>query len=271
MRRLSLTLALLALVPAATAQTLASGEVRAASPEGEFSRVAGLYALFYIGGERSFACRLFEDKTYRNVRNFIDLACGYREWTDPRDGTTRREPYYDGTIVYHVARNAMLVGGDPLANGLGSPGHFVEDEIRPDLTFDLPGRLAMANLGGRPDTNSGTWFVTASPLPELTGRHTIIGEVVQGLDDVIEITRAPADRAGRPLEEILVERVDIVRILERGVVVRYERSTTRPYNEIEGLPMAARTTDLPIWLRPEGSAAIELPPLPPIYGALGPE
>lgn len=275
---LALWITALALAPAAAAQE-ASGEAlprvaaqpEPATPEGEasaeadFSAHRGLYALFYTT-EGDFACRLFEDLTYLNVRNFVDLACGYRVWRNPRNGEERREPYYDGLPIYHVTRNAMIVGGDPLANGLGSPGYYIEDEIRPDLTFDLPGRLAMANLGGQPNTNSGTWFVTAAPLPELNGRYTIIGEVVQGMDVVRRISRAEADPTGRPRREILVRRIDIIRVLKNGDVVAHLRSTARPYAEVEQIPAFQRGSDLPLWLR-ERSASEEfrLPPLPPIY------
>ncbi|MBN1477446.1 peptidylprolyl isomerase [Candidatus Sumerlaeota bacterium] len=238
-----------------------------ASPEASsgFSSVRGLYALFYTT-EGSFACRLFEDRAYNNIRNFIDLACGYRTWTDPRTDEERREPYYDGLLIYSVTRNAMLVGGDPLANGLGSPGYHIDDEIHDDLRFDVPGRLGMANLGGQPNTNSGTWFVTAAPLPELDGRYTIIGEVVQGLNVVRRITRVAANRQGRPLEDIVVERIDIIRVLEGGEVVAYERSTSHPFAEVDAIPMAQRLTSGPTWR--SGDSEFPLPELPPIYGPL---
>jgi peptidyl-prolyl cis-trans isomerase A (cyclophilin A) len=250
-----------------------SGEHEAAAPDEDFSSQKGLYALFYTT-EGSFACRLFEDEAYQNVRNFIDLACGYRVWKDPRNGEERREPYYDALPIYNVVRNAMIVGGDPLANGTGNPGYFLDDEIRDDLNFDVPGRLAMANLGGRPNTNSGIWFVTGAPLPALNGHYTIIGQVVYGMDVVRRISRADADATGRPTHPIMVNRVDIVRVLDNGQVVSYERSTSRPYAEVDSIPLAQRSADLPIWMRERGETThrFRLPELPSIYdSATSPE
>jgi peptidyl-prolyl cis-trans isomerase A (cyclophilin A) len=242
------------------------------APEFDLSQARGVYALFYTS-EGSFACRLFEEEVYRNVRNFTDLACGYKTWTDPRTGEESHEPYYDGLLIYHTKTNALIVGGDPLANGLGHPGFFVDDEFRDEIRFDRPGRLAMANLGGRPDTNAGTWFITLAPLPDFNDRYTIIGEVVQGLDVVRGISRVPTDVGDRPVTDVSVERIDIVRILSNGDVVHHVRSTRRPYLEVDTIPLALHAVNPPPWAQEgqETPLRVRLPELPPIYGDLPPD
>jgi peptidyl-prolyl cis-trans isomerase A (cyclophilin A) len=259
--------------PAQQASAEQSVEPTRPAPE-DFRRIEGLYALFYTS-EGSFACRLFEDLAPNNVANFKDLACGYRVWTDPNTGEKRREPYYDGLLVYRVVPGAMIVGGDPLANGQGNPGYYVDDEIRDDLRFDVPGRLAMANLGGRANTNSGTWFVTLAPVPALDGKYTIIGEVVEGLGAARRISRVPSDlipaeQAHQPREDIRVERIDIVRITPTGEILHHQRSTHRPYAELENVPQAQYAIEPPAWATSsqESPHRVLLPELPPIYGPL---
>jgi hypothetical protein len=164
----------------------------------------------------------------------------------------------------------MIAGGDPLANGLGTPGYYVDDEISETQSFARPGMLAMAHYGEQPDTNAGTWFITIAPQPELDGRYTIVGEVVWGMEEVFEISRTDvlgSGTQGRPAEEILLERVDIIRVLSTGEVLAHLRSTTRPLAELEHLPLAARAQgDLPLWLRARNESIhrFRLPALPPL-------
>ena len=128
--------------------------------------------------------RLFPDHAPKTVRNFVDLAQGNREWTDPKTRKTGSTKLYDGTIFHRVIAGFMIQGGDPLGTGTGGPGYKFADEIHPDLRFDKPYLLAMANAG--PGTNGSQFFITVGPTPWLTGKHTIFGEVIGGADVVLQ-------------------------------------------------------------------------------------
>jgi peptidyl-prolyl cis-trans isomerase A (cyclophilin A) len=120
-------------------------------------------------------CELFPDKAPKTVANFVGLSTGKKDWTNPRDGQTMHDkPLYDGTIFHRVIPNFMVQGGDPLGQGIGGPGYKFEDEFDPSLTFDRPGRLAMANSG--PGTNGSQFFITDIATPWLNNRHTIFGQ-----------------------------------------------------------------------------------------------
>jgi peptidyl-prolyl cis-trans isomerase A (cyclophilin A) len=151
--------------------------------------------------------RLFPDQAPKTVRNFVELAEGSREWTDPgtRQRTTR--PLYDGTIFHRVIANFMIQGGDPLGNGTGGPGYRFGDEIHPDLSFSRPYLLAMANAG--PGTNGSQFFITTVPTPWLTGKHTIFGEVVEGTNVVDAISQMKTDRRDRPATDVVLEGVKV--------------------------------------------------------------
>ena len=151
--------------------------------------------------------RLFPDQAPKTVRNFTDLAEGSREWTDPRtrQATTRR--LYDGTVFHRVIPDFMIQGGDPLGTGTGGPGYRFADEIDPDLAFDRPYLLAMANAG--PGTNGSQFFITTVPTPWLTGKHTIFGEVIEGSDVVDAISRVQTGKGDRPTTPVVLESVRI--------------------------------------------------------------
>jgi peptidyl-prolyl cis-trans isomerase A (cyclophilin A) len=151
--------------------------------------------------------RLFPDHAPKTVRNFVDLAEGSREWTDPRTGRPAQGKFYDGTIFHRVIPNFMIQGGDPLGTGTGGPGYKFADEIHPDLRFDRPYLLAMANAG--PGTNGSQFFITTVPTPHLTGKHTIFGEVIEGSDVVDAISHAERDRRDRPAKDVVLESVEI--------------------------------------------------------------
>jgi peptidyl-prolyl cis-trans isomerase A (cyclophilin A) len=156
----------------------------------------------------SFTVRLMADHAAETVANFVELAKGEREWTDPRDGTTKREPLYAGTVFHRVIPDFMIQGGDPQGTGRGGPGYTFADEVPADgPSFDRPGLLAMANAG--PNTNGSQFFVTVAPTHWLTGKHTIFGEVVEGYDVVEAISRAETDASDRPRQDVVLERVDI--------------------------------------------------------------
>src|ERR1700683_347241 len=153
--------------------------------------------------------RLFPDHAPKTVRNFVELAEGGRQWTDPRTGRESTDKLYDGTIFHRVIPDFMIQGGDPLGSGRGGPGYQFADEIHPDLRFDRPYLLAMANAG--PGTNGSQFFITVGPTTWHNGKHTIFGEVIQGADVVDAISRVKTASQDRPADDVVVESVTIDR------------------------------------------------------------
>ena len=153
--------------------------------------------------------RLFPDYAPKTVRNFVELAEGGRQWTDPRTGRTTTGKLYDGTIFHRVIPGFMIQGGDPLGSGRGGPGYEFADEFHPDLHFDRPYLLAMANAG--PGTNGSQFFITVGPTPWLNGKHTIFGEVVEGADVVDRISRVKTGNQDRPVEDVTIDSVTVDR------------------------------------------------------------
>ena len=151
--------------------------------------------------------RLLPDHAPKTVRNFVDLAQGGREWADPRTRSVTTGKLYDGTIFHRVIPNFMIQGGDPLGTGTGGPGYQFADEFHPDLVFDRPYLLAMANAG--PGTNGSQFFITTVPTPHLNRKHTIFGEVIEGQDVVDEISHTATDRRDRPVKDVVLESVVI--------------------------------------------------------------
>ena len=162
-----------------------------------------------VTNKGSFTVRLMPEHAPKTVANFVDLATGEREWTDPRDGQRKREPLYAGTIFHRVIPDFMIQGGDPTGTGRGGPGYTFEDEVPTDgPSFDRPGLVAMANAG--PGTNGSQFFVTVTPTAWLTGKHTIFGEVTEGYDVVEEISKVPTGGQDRPRDDVVIERIDVV-------------------------------------------------------------
>jgi peptidyl-prolyl cis-trans isomerase A (cyclophilin A) len=162
----------------------------------------------FVTSEGSFTVRLMPDHAPKTVENFVALATGSKEWTDPRNGSRSSDPYYDGTIFHRVIDDFMIQGGDPTGTGTGGPGYTFEDEIPPDgPRFDRPGLLAMANAG--PNTNGSQFFVTVGPTEWLSGKHTIFGEVTEGYEVVEQIAKAPTRGQDRPAADIVLESVEI--------------------------------------------------------------
>jgi peptidyl-prolyl cis-trans isomerase A (cyclophilin A) len=153
--------------------------------------------------------RLFPDHAPKTVRNFVELAEGGRQWTDPRTRRDTTVKLYDGTVFHRVIPDFMIQGGDPLGSGRGGPGYKFADEIHPDLVFDRPYLLAMANAG--PGTNGSQFFITVVPTPWLNGKHTIFGEVIEGADVVDRISRVKTGSQDRPVEDVTVESVTVDR------------------------------------------------------------
>ena len=162
----------------------------------------------FVTSMGSFTVRLMPDHAPKTVANFVDLATGGREWTDPRDGQRKTEALYPGTVFHRVISDFMIQGGDPTGTGRGGPGYTFEDEVPADgPRFDRPGLLAMANAG--PGTNGSQFFVTVTPTEWLTGKHTIFGEVTEGYDVVEAISNVPTGAMDHPAAEVVLERVEI--------------------------------------------------------------
>jgi peptidyl-prolyl cis-trans isomerase A (cyclophilin A) len=183
------------------------------SLQGQDSSLEGLkpgtYAVF-ITNHGTIICQLFEKEAPETVANFIGLAEGTKEWIDPKTGGKVKRPFYDGTIFHRVIPDFMIQGGDPTGTGRGGPGYRFKDEIVKELTFDRPGRLAMANAG--PNTNGSQFFITHKETPWLNGRHTIFGQVVKGQEVVNEIGKVKKGPGDKPIEEVVLKKVIIERI-----------------------------------------------------------
>ena len=152
---------------------------------------------------------LFPDHAPKTVRNFVELAEGGREWTDPRTRAVTKDKLYDGTIFHRVIAGFMIQGGDPLGTGTGGPGYKFGDEFHPDLSFSRPYLLAMANAG--PGTNGSQFFITTVPTPWLNRKHTIFGEVIEGADVVDRISHVKTRAGDRPVTDVVLESVTVTR------------------------------------------------------------
>jgi len=167
-----------------------------------------VYAEF-ITSEGNFTIELYERETPLTVANFIGLAEGTKEWTDPKTNQKVKRPYYNDVIFHRVIDGFMIQGGDPLGQGIGGPGYNFADEFHPRLRHDKAGILSMANRG--PNTNGGQFFITLGPTPHLDDRHTVFGAVSAGMDVVRKIGRVPTGERDRPLQDVVIERVSITR------------------------------------------------------------
>ena len=162
----------------------------------------------FVTSEGTFKAELMPDHAPTTVANFVDLASGKREWRDPKDGERKSEPLYDGTIFHRVIPDFMIQGGDPEGTGRGGPGYKFEDECPPGGPgFDRPGLLAMANAG--PNSNGSQFFVTVAQTPWLNNKHTIFGEVVEGMDVVTKISKLPTAAQDKPATDVVLEQVQI--------------------------------------------------------------
>lgn len=156
----------------------------------------------------NFKVKLFEDKAPKTVENFAGLAEGTKEWTDPKTGEKVKKPFYDGLVFHRVIPNFMIQGGDPLGNGTGGPGFKFADEFDSSLKHKK-GILSMANSG--PNSNGSQFFITVAETPWLNGKHSIFGEVVEGMDVIDKIAVTKTGSQDRPVEPIVMKKVTIVR------------------------------------------------------------
>jgi peptidyl-prolyl cis-trans isomerase A (cyclophilin A) len=160
--------------------------------------------------EGSFTVRLFDQEVPETVANFVGLAEGTKEWTHP--GTQEKmtnTPLYDGIVFHRVIDGFMIQGGDPLGQGIGGPGYKFKDEFHPQLRHSKAGILSMANAG--PNTNGSQFFITLGPTPHLDNRHSVFGEVTEGMEVVRRIGSTPTGRQDRPVKEVVINSVKITR------------------------------------------------------------
>jgi peptidyl-prolyl cis-trans isomerase A (cyclophilin A) len=152
---------------------------------------------------------LYGNHAPKTVRNFVELAQGSREWTHPATNKKSNDPLYDGTVFHRVIAGFMIQGGDPLGQGYGGPGYKFADEFHPELSFDRPYLLAMANSG--PNTNGSQFFITVGRTPHLNRKHTIFGEVADADSRAVvdAIANAATDRSDRPTTPITIESVTV--------------------------------------------------------------
>src|SRR5687768_7464574 len=166
-----------------------------------------LYATFDTT-EGPIVVRLFPKDAPKTVENFVGLASGEKEWEHPATHEKKKNtPLYDGTIFHRCIRDFMVQAGDPLGRGTGGPGYKFEDEFGSGRKFDRPGLLAMANAG--PNTNGSQFFITVAATPWLNNKHTIFGEVTDGMDVVEAISQTETDRDDRPSTDVTLERVEV--------------------------------------------------------------
>jgi peptidyl-prolyl cis-trans isomerase A (cyclophilin A) len=153
-------------------------------------------------------CELFPDKAPVTVQNFAGLADGSKEFVDPKTQERTKRPFYDGLTFHRVIPKFMIQGGCPLGTGTGGPSYKFQDEFSKDLSFDQPGRLAMANAG--PGTNGSQFFITVAPTDWLDDHHTIFGQVIDGMDVVDKIVNTPKGANDRPKTPVVMNSVKIV-------------------------------------------------------------
>ncbi|MFI1937580.1 peptidylprolyl isomerase [Streptomyces purpureus] len=154
--------------------------------------------------------RLLPNHAPKTVKNFVELARGEREWTNPETGEKTTDRLYDGTVFHRVIEGFMIQGGDPLGNGTGGPGYKFADEFHPELAFDKPYLLAMANAG--PGTNGSQFFITVGATTWLNRKHTIFGEVSTAagrkvVDEIAAVDTNPS--TNRPVQDVVIESVEI--------------------------------------------------------------
>ncbi|WP_168702253.1 peptidylprolyl isomerase [Gordonia paraffinivorans] len=152
---------------------------------------------------------LFPNHAPKTVDNFVGLAEGTKEYSEPNASGGNSGPFYDGSVFHRVIAGFMIQGGDPTGTGRGGPGYRFEDEFHPELQFDRPYLLAMANAG--PGTNGSQFFITVGPTPHLNRRHTIFGEVTDPASQQVvdAIATTATDRSDRPLEPVVIEKIEV--------------------------------------------------------------
>lgn len=212
MRRFAKTAILLHLLVALPA----SGAAPSRPAKEAWRSQKGVYAVL-LTSAGTMVCELFPAQAPRTVENFIGLAEGTKEYTDPVTKRKIKKHLYDGTIFHRVVKDFMIQGGDPLGTGHGGIGYVFEDETSSGLKFDRPGRLAMSHPSGRRDMNGSQFFITEGAAPWLDNMHTIFGQLVEGDEVLKRIASGPVkggfgEDKDRPLAPVVLKKVEIVRV-----------------------------------------------------------
>ena len=173
------------------------------------ARDPGTYAHFSTT-EGDFVIKLHDKDVPKTVENFVGLAEGTKEWKDPVTSQPVKKPFYNGLVFHRVIDGFMIQGGCPMGNGMGGPGYRFADEFAPTLKHDRAGILSMANAG--PNTNGSQFFITLGPTPHLDRKHSVFGEVVEGLDVVKKIGKTQTGRQDRPVKDVVINTVTIERV-----------------------------------------------------------
>lgn len=169
----------------------------------------GLYAEIHTN-KGVMVAKLFFDKAPVTVGSFVGLAEGTKEFTDPKSGEKVKRPFYNNLIFHRIIKDFMIQGGCPMGNGRGNPGYSFMDEFVPGLVHNSKGILSMANSG--PDSNGSQFFITLVPTPHLDNRHTVFGKIVSGDDVLAEIGNVKTDRNDKPVDDVVIKEIKIVRI-----------------------------------------------------------
>jgi peptidyl-prolyl cis-trans isomerase A (cyclophilin A) len=186
------------------ASLVAAGQEAAKKP------VGGKVFAHFKTSEGDFTVELFEKDAPKTVANFVGLADGTKEWTDPKTGAKVKKPFYNGLIFHRVIPNFMIQGGDPLGTGTGDPGYKFADEFTSGRKLDKAGMLAMANSG--PNTNGSQFFITLAATDWLNGKHTVFGEVTGGMDVIKKIGATKTSKPGdKPVTPIVIQSLTIER------------------------------------------------------------
>jgi cyclophilin family peptidyl-prolyl cis-trans isomerase len=189
---------------AATVLALPAQETPAPAPAAPAAE-PGLYATIQTT-MGAITIRLFEKETPITVRNFQALARGTKAWPDPKTRQMVRRPFYNGLTFHRAMANFMIQTGDPTGTGAYNPGFTIKDEFVPSLKFDVPGRVAMANVE-KPNTGNCQFFITEVPTPHLDGKHTVFGQVVEGQEVVKKIAHVPVGAGSKPLTPVRIEKI----------------------------------------------------------------
>ncbi len=169
----------------------------------------GVYA-HIITNHGTMIVRLFQKEAPATVENFIGLSEGKKQWRNPRSNSMVRRPYYNNLTFHRVISGFMIQGGDPEGTGMGGPGYTFADEFHPKLRHTKAGILSMANAG--PNTNGGQFFITLGPTPHLDNRHSVFGEVVEGMDVLRAIGKVPTGPNDRPVKPVVMKTIRIERV-----------------------------------------------------------
>ncbi len=200
----------------AAGAALALAAAGAAAEESmSWKTVPGTYALFETS-EGRVVTQLFPKDAPKTVENFVGLAEGTKEFTDPAAGSKAKRPYYDGTICHRIIPGFMMQCGDPTGRGTGGPGYTIPDEYAGQaMKFDQPGRLAMARTSA-PNSGGSQFFITHKPFPSLDNQYTIFGQVVEGQEVVNKVCAEIGTSSGQPKKKVTINKITIERIAGSG-------------------------------------------------------